>query len=60
MNLWNVFGFAFEFRKKIGLSVNTHAEREQRYTAEMSTDQDWIGLDQDWSHVWLDQDWIGL
>jgi len=28
--------------------------------AEMSTDQDWIGLDQDWSQVWPDQDWIGL
>ena len=26
----------------------------------MSTDQDWIGLDQDWSHFWPDQDWIGL
>ena len=29
-------------------------------TAEMSTDQDWIGLDQDWSQFWPDQDWIGL
>ena len=27
---------------------------------EMSTDQDWIGLDQDWSQFWPDQDWIGL
>ena len=26
----------------------------------MSTDQDWIGLDQDWSQFWPDQDWIGL
>jgi len=28
--------------------------------AEMSTDQDWIGLDQDWSQFWPDQEWIGL
>jgi len=28
--------------------------------AEMSTDQDWIGLDQDWRQFWQDQDWIGL
>jgi len=28
--------------------------------AEMSTDQDWIELDQDWSQFWLDQDRIGL
>ena len=28
--------------------------------AEMSPDQDWIGLDQDWSQFWPDQDWIGL
>jgi len=27
---------------------------------EMSTDQHWIGLDQDWSQFWPDQDWIGL
>jgi len=27
---------------------------------EMSTDQDWIGLDQDWSQFWPDQDWIRL
>jgi len=26
----------------------------------MSTDQDWIGLDQDWSQSWPDQDWIRL
>jgi len=26
----------------------------------MSTDQDWIGLDQDWGQFWPDQDWIGL
>jgi len=26
----------------------------------MSKDQDWIGLDQDWSQFWPDQDWIGL
>jgi len=26
----------------------------------MSTDQDWMGLDQDWSQIWPDQDWIGL
>jgi len=26
----------------------------------MSTDQDWIGLVQDWSQFWPDQDWIGL
>ena len=26
----------------------------------MSTDQDWIGLDQDWSLLWPDQGWIGL
>ena len=30
------------------------------YMPEMSTDQDWIGLDQEWSHFWPDQDWIGL
>jgi len=30
------------------------------FIAEMSTDQDWIGLDQDWSQFWPDQDWIGL
>jgi len=29
-------------------------------TLEMSTDQDWMGLDQDWSQFWPDQDWIGL
>jgi len=28
--------------------------------AEMSTDQDWIGLDQNWSQFWPDQDCIGL
>ena len=26
----------------------------------MSTDQDWVGLDQDWSQFRPDQDWIGL
>jgi len=31
-----------------------------KYMPEMSTDQDWIGLDQDWSQFWQDQDWIGL
>jgi len=30
------------------------------FIAEMSTDQDWIGLDQDWSQFWPDQDYIGL
>jgi len=28
--------------------------------AEMSTDQDWIGLHQDWSQFWPNQDWTGL
>jgi len=30
------------------------------YIPDMSTDQDWIGLDQEWSQFWPDQDWIGL
>jgi len=34
--------------------------RESMQKAEVSTDQDWIGLDQDWSQFWPDQDWIGL
>jgi len=30
------------------------------WLTEMSTDQDRIGLDQDWSQFWPHQDWIGL
>jgi len=30
------------------------------FGSEMSTDQDCIGLDQDWSQFWPDQGWIGL
>jgi len=32
----------------------------QHLRSEMSTDQDWFGLVQDWTHFWPDQDLIAL
>ena len=37
---------------------NRRSDPALHWIAEMSTDQDLIGLDQDWSQFW--PDWIGL
>ena len=38
----------------------TTSDSRRWWSSEMSTDQDWIGLNQDWSQFLPDQDWIGL
>jgi len=52
------------YTRKGGWKVCQVCKSEWRWnvakSAEMSTDQDWIGLDQGWSQFWPDQDWIGL
>jgi len=41
--------------------ISTQKEVVARWSlAEMSTDEDWTGLDLDWSQIWPNQDWIGL
>ena len=58
-NFWTVFVHGRSF-KKSGLDLDHNIWQSAHLWQEMSTDQDWIWLDQNWSQFWPDQDWIGL